>query len=120
MDKPISLWENKEIDLYECFEVVKKNLRILPHHFFARLLLNDPAGLSQKLKTGSIDGLLEPARSLRDSLQNVTLDEAFYNDDGLVDILSIGMEFFRYGGWISAEAEIRNPGVLEYYANRIN
>jgi len=120
MDKPISLWEDKEIDLHECFEVVKKNLRILPHHFFARLLLNDPAGLSRKWKTGSLDGLLEPARSLRDSLQNVTLDEAFYDDDGLADILSIGMEFFRYGGWISAEAEIKNGGVLEYYANKIN
>jgi len=119
MGKPISLWDDKKITLYECFEVVKKNLKILPHHFFARLLLNNPAGMIAKLKTAGIASLLEPARSLRDSLQNVTLDVAFYDDQGLADILSIGMEFFRYGGWISAEAEIRNGGVLEYYSNKI-
>ena len=120
MGKPISLWDYKKTTLYECFEVVKRNLRILPHHFVARLLLNNPSSLTKKWKTGGIDGLLEPARSLRGSLQKDTLDEAFFHDDGLTDIISIGIEFFRYGGYISEEAEIINGGVLEYYSNKIN
>lgn len=120
MGKPISLWDHKKTTLYECFEVVKRNLRVLPHHFVARLLLNDPSGLAEKWKTGGIGGLLEPARSFRDSLQNVTLDEAFFHDDGLTDIISIGIEFFRYGGCISEKAEIINGRVLEYYSNKIN
>ena len=118
--KPISLWDQKETTLHECFDVVKKNLKILPHHFFARFMLNDPGILAKKWRTEGMDGLLEPARSFRDSIQNVILDEAYYDDDGLMDILSIGMEFFKCGGWISTDAEIKNSNVLEYYANRIN
>jgi hypothetical protein len=120
MGKPISLLDHRDITLHECFEVVKKNLIILPHHFFARLLLNDPAGLAIKWKMGGAAALLEPAVLFRDSIQNITLDEAFYDDDGLKDILHIGMEFFRYGGYISPEGDILNRSVLEYYSNKIS
>lgn len=119
LGKPISLFD-KEVTLDGCFEVVKRNLKILPHYFFARFLLTDPAGLGIKWKTRGIAGLQESAKSFRNSLQNVILDEAFYDDDGLADILSIGMEFFKHGGYISPEGDIINGRVLEYYSNKIS
>ncbi|KPK87898.1 MAG: hypothetical protein AMS27_01085 [Bacteroides sp. SM23_62_1] len=119
LGNPISLL-NKEVTLDNSFNIVKRNLKILPHHFFARLLLNDPSGMVKKVRTGGINALLEPAKIFRNSLQKFNLDEAYYDDGGLVDILSIGLEFFRYGGHITGEAVIRDGGVLEYYANKIN
>ncbi len=53
-------------------------------------------------------------------LHNVNFDEAFFDDDGLADIISIGMGFFKYGGYISTNGDIRNSLVLEYYSNKIS
>ena len=118
--EPISLLDNKEITLYNCFEIVKRNLKILPHYYIAKLLLSDPAGMAKRWKNSGINGLIEPARSLRDALYNVNIDKAFFDDDGLSDIISIGIEFLKYGGYISPDGEIRNDKVLEYYSNKIS
>ncbi len=118
MGKPISLMD-KKVTLDECFDVVKRNLKVLPHYFFARLLLNDPSGVAGIIKVNGIGGLLEKAKAFRDSLDHVTLDEAFFHDDGLTDIISIGLEFFKYGGYISEEGNIINGQVFEYYANKV-
>lgn len=118
--EPISLLDNKEITLNDCFEVVKRNLKILPHYFIAKLLLADPTGMAKRWKDSGINGLIEPARSLRDALYNANVDEAFFDDDGLTDIISIGMEFFKYGGYIFNNGDIRNKLVLEYYSNKIS
>jgi 1-acyl-sn-glycerol-3-phosphate acyltransferase len=118
--EPISLLDNKEITLYDCFGVVKRNLKILPQYFIAKLLLADPKDMAERWKDSGINGLIEPARSLRAALHNVNFDEAFFDDDGLADIISIGMEFFKYGGYISTNGDIRNSLVLEYYSNKIS
>lgn len=117
--KPIPLKDNPSISLHECFEIVKKNLKILPHYFIARLLLADPAGMAYKWKASGIQGLMEPARSLRNRLQKAHTDEAFFNDDGLADIISIGMEFLLHGGYISPDGCIQNDQILKYYANKV-
>ncbi len=118
--EPISFLDKKEITLNDCFEVVKRNLKILPHYFIAKLLLADPTGMAKRWKGSGINGLIEPARSLRDALYNANVDEAFFDDDGLTDIISIGMEFFKYGGYISTNGDIQNNLVLEYYSNKIS
>ena len=73
----------------------------------------------ERWKDSGINGLIESACSLRDALHNISLDEAFFDDDGLADVISIGMEFFKYVGYISADGDIRNAHVLEYYSNKI-
>ena len=105
---PISLMHG-EPALGECFDVVKRNLKILPPHFVARLIL------SHACKPGS---MLGPARKLRSLLPAEHLDEAYFHEDGLKDILSIGMEFFYCYGALSREGDLRDPLILEYYANK--
>jgi 1-acyl-sn-glycerol-3-phosphate acyltransferase len=116
---PISLKENPDITLKECFESVKKNLKILPHYFIAKLLLADPSGMAEKFKMSGLRGLMEPARALRKRLPKAHTDIAFYHDDGLADIVSIGMEFFSQGGYISSDGTILKNQILEYYSNKI-
>jgi 1-acyl-sn-glycerol-3-phosphate acyltransferase len=115
--KPISLKDNPGISLQECFDMVKRNRKILPHYFMARLLITDPSGMADRWKASGINGLMEPARILRNSLPKARTDEAFFCDDGLSDIISIGMDFMIYQGWISQDGRIRNYPVLEYYSN---
>jgi 1-acyl-sn-glycerol-3-phosphate acyltransferase len=116
---PISLRDNPDISLQDCFENVKRNLKILPHYFISKLLLGDPTGISQKWQIASTDGLLEPARALRDRLPETHTDPSFYSDDGLADIISIGMEFLRSGEYIFRDGSIRNNKILKYYSNKI-
>ncbi len=115
---PVSLRNNPEIGLEECFDVVKRNLKILPQHFIARLLLSDPEGIAEKWKTGGIDGLIEPARLLRTTLPATHLDKAYFEDDGLADIISIGMDFFQYSKAVTRKGNIQKRAILEYYANK--
>ena len=116
---PISLRERKPT-LEQCFRVVKENLRILPPHFVARLLLSEKGYGGTNWRPGGLDAMMEHARSLRDLLADGHLDEAYFDDSGLRDILSIGLEFFRCDGTITREGSIRDPLILEYYANRCN
>jgi hypothetical protein len=117
--KPVSLKDNPDISLHECFDIVKRNRKILPHYFMARLLITDPSGMADKWKASGINGLMEQARIMRNSLPKSRTDEAFYSDDGLTDIISIGMEFLLYQGWISQDGRILNYPVLEYYLNAL-
>jgi hypothetical protein len=117
--KPISLKDNPEITLQECFKVVKQNMKILPHYFISRLLTTDPSGVAGRWKTSGINGLMEPSRALRNKLPKVQTDEAYYNDDGLADIISIGMEFLIWGRYVGSDGQIRNDRILEYYSNKI-
>jgi 1-acyl-sn-glycerol-3-phosphate acyltransferase len=114
---PISLADDRP-SLQECFNVVKRNLRILPHHFVARLILSDKRKDEKRWVAGERDAMLEPARSLRHMLPEHRLDAAYFDESGLGDILSIGLEFFRCEGAITAEGNIRDPLILEYYAAR--
>jgi len=123
---PISLRE-AEPTLEQCFRVVKENLKILPPYFVARLLLSDAVNRELKrvqgkpgveMEPGRVDALMEPARSLRDLLPAGQLDEAYFNDSGLRDILSIGLEFFHHEGALTCQGSIHDPLILEYYANK--
>ncbi|MBN1132094.1 MAG: 1-acyl-sn-glycerol-3-phosphate acyltransferase [Bacteroidales bacterium] len=116
---PISLKDHPETTLEACFEAVKRNLKILPHYFMARLLLSDPPGHARQWTQSGIEGLMKPAQQLRDTLKSANLDEAFSDDAGLADIISIGMEFLKNGGYISADAQIVNKPVIEYYSNKL-
>lgn len=116
---PISLKDKPDISLQDCFENVKRNLKILPHHFISKLMLDDPTGISHKWQISGTEGLMEPARALRDRLPEAHTDPSFYNDDGLADIISIGMEFLRSGEYIFRDGSIRNNKILKYYSNKI-
>ena len=111
---PISLKENPDITLSECFEIVKRNLKILPHHFISRLLITDPSVIAGKWKSSGIQGLMEPACILRDRLPKARTNTAFYNEDGLADIISIGMEFLMCCEYVSPDGRIHN-----YYSNAL-
>jgi len=116
---PISLKEKPDMTLQECFEIVKRNLKILPHHFISRLLITDPSGMAGKWKSSGIHGLMESACILRDRLPKARTNTAFYNDEGLADIISIGMEFLIYCGYVSPDGQIQNFPVLNYYSNAL-
>jgi hypothetical protein len=108
---PISLRHNDPA-LGECFDGVKKNLRILPPHFVARLII-----------TGNMDQITEedlliPGSELRERLPGDQLNEAYFDEDGLKDILSTGMEFFRHSGAITSGGFVHDPLILEYYSNK--
>ncbi len=103
---PISLRENAPT-LEQCFEPVKQNLKVLPHHFVARLILS-----------GKTAGMIDAARQLRNTIPEHLLDEAFFDELGLRDILSVGLDFFRCEGAVSETGEIRDPLLLEYYGNK--
>jgi 1-acyl-sn-glycerol-3-phosphate acyltransferase len=115
---PISLKNNKDISLQQCFDVVISNLKILPQHFVARLLLSDPIAMADRWKNDGIKGLIKPARLLCGNLSAPHLDEAYFSDDGLADIIAIGMEFFQYSDAITRKGNIQNSLVLEYYSNK--
>jgi hypothetical protein len=116
---PVSLKENRGIALEQCFESVKQNLKILPHHFISKLILSDPEGISRKWKASGTEGIMKAGQALRDKLPKIHTDISFYNDDGLSDIISIGMEILRSSDIISGDGSIRNKIILEYYSNKM-
>ncbi len=108
---PVSLRQN-DPSLEECFDEVKHNLKILPPHFVARLII------SGNLDRITEDALPVPARELRDRLSADQLDEAYFDESGLKDILSIGLEFFRHSGAITPGGYVHDRLILEYYSNK--
>ena len=115
---PVSLRANAGIGLDDCFDIVRKNVKILPPHFVAELLLSDPAGMISGWRSAGIKGLIEPAANLLGKLSPSHLDEAYFNPEGLKDIISIGMEFFRCSRAFAKDGSIQKPLLLQYYANK--
>ncbi|HER09674.1 MAG TPA: hypothetical protein ENO20_12270 [Bacteroides sp.] len=114
---PISLLPGNAT-LEGCFDAVLKNLKILPHHFVARLILSDSGRDAKRWTTDGTETLMEPARTMRHLIPAAHMDEAFFDEGGLRDILAIGLEFFQCEGAVTREGNIRDPLLLEYYTQK--